>query len=37
MSLFLSHWHCILPAAGLIIAAILMCGRQKNKNDEENN
>jgi hypothetical protein len=34
MGILLSHWHCILPAIGIIIAAFLL--RDKTSNIEEN-
>lgn len=34
MSILISHWHCILPVFGIIIAAFLM--RDKSSNNEEN-
>ncbi len=33
MEFLLSHWHCILPAAGIIAALFLM----KDKKQEEKN
>ncbi|MFP3154324.1 hypothetical protein LQZ18_07830 [Lachnospiraceae bacterium ZAX-1] len=35
MSILLSHWHCILPAAVLIIAMILMNGKSKDKDKDD--
>ena len=34
MGFLLSHWHCILPVLGIIIAAFLL--RDKSSNNEEN-
>lgn len=36
MGLLLSHWHCILPVAGVVIAMFFMREKpQKEKNDRE--
>jgi hypothetical protein len=29
MQLLLSHWHCILPIAGVALAALFMLGKPK--------
>lgn len=34
MNFLLSHWHCILPVAAIIVAIIFM--RDKPKGDEKN-
>lgn len=34
MDFLLSHWHCILPVLGIIVAAFLM--RDKSSKNEEN-
>jgi len=31
MQFLLSHWHCILPVAGIIVAAIFIREEPKNK------
>lgn len=37
MNFILSHWHCILPAAGIIIAVFFMREKpKKEKIDEQN-
>ncbi len=33
MEFLLSHWHCILPVMGLIVAAVLM--REKPRQSDE--
>jgi hypothetical protein len=33
-SLWLIHWHCILPAAAIVIVMILQGQGKKNRNDE---
>lgn len=36
MSFFLSHWHCILPVAGIIVAIFFMRKKPaKNINNSE--
>lgn len=34
MDLLLSHWHCIVPAAAILIG-ILLVGRNKKQSDDE--
>jgi hypothetical protein len=34
VSLWLSHWHCIIPAAAIVIVMIVQ-GRGKKKQDDE--
>jgi hypothetical protein len=36
MDFLLIHWHCALPVAGLIVAAMLTRGRPDRKNNKEN-
>jgi hypothetical protein len=31
MEFLLSHWHCILPAAGIVVALLLMRDRPADK------
>ncbi len=33
MDFLLSHWHCIVPAAGILIAILIM--REKPKGDKK--
>lgn len=33
MDFLLSHWHCILPAAGIIAALFLMRNKSKDPQD----
>ncbi|MDR0813503.1 MAG: hypothetical protein LBO63_05840 [Oscillospiraceae bacterium] len=34
MEFLLSHWHCILPIAGIAAAAFFMRDKSKNKNTQ---
>lgn len=35
MDVLISHWHCILPAAGIIIVVILMRDKPKDQNPKD--
>lgn len=37
MNFLLSHWHCILPLATIIVAVIFMRDKTKSKKDEQHN
>jgi hypothetical protein len=35
MQILLSHWHCILPIAGVLVAMFLMRGKQGDKENTD--
>lgn len=35
MDLFISHWHCILPIAGIVIAFCLLSDKGKDRNNKK--
>jgi hypothetical protein len=36
MELLLSHWHCILPVIGIVVAMFFMRDKNKDKKDDHN-
>lgn len=37
MQFLLSHWHCILPVAGIVIALFFMRDKPRDKSGESRN
>lgn len=37
MDILISHWHCIIPAAAILLAMVFLCGKAKNKNKKGEN